>query len=329
MKPLIFFLILILLGGGTMKRADAQNTLPASPAAVRVKDTLIKFAANPGAGFHFEYLVLLPRGIESGKTTPLMVETNNTGLNDTLAVHEKGARRAASQSGVGVYVAKKLKLPFLVPVFPRSQTNWTVYTHALDRDAFVAKGVDYERLDLQLLAMVEDAKKKLAAMGYPLEEKFLLTGFSASGTFANRLSLLHPTKIKAVATGGINAIAILPVTQVEGKTLNYPLGLADVEALTGQPVNLEAFRALPKLLYMGAKDDNDAAAFADGYSDEERTLVYDLMGKQMIPTRWAFMESQYRQAGVQAQFKTYDHMGHGTDLKILDELVAFFKTYVE
>lgn len=329
MRPSVYFLIIALLSGCASMKTVGQDALAAPIGEVRVKDTLVKFPADPGAGFRFEYLVLLPRGIESGKTHSLMVETNNTGLNDTLSVHERGARRAASHSGVGVYVAHKLKLPFLVPIFPRSQTNWTVYTHALDRDAFVAKGVDYERLDLQLLAMVEDAKKKLAAMGYPLEEKFLLTGFSASGTFANRLSLLHPTKIKAVATGGINAIAILPVAQVEGKTLNYPLGLADVETITGQPVDLEAFRALPKLLYMGAKDDNDAAAFEDGYSDEERALVYGLMGKQMIPNRWSFMESQYRQAGVQAQFKTYDHMGHGTDLKILDELVAYFKTYVE
>lgn len=329
MKPFVYLLIAALLAGGATTRAVAQDAPVAQPAEVRVKDTLIKFPADPKAGFRFEYLVLLPRGIEKRKTTPLMVETNNTGLNDTLAYHEQGARRAASHSGVGVYVAKKLRLPFLVPIFPRSQTDWTVYTHALDRDAFLAKGVDYERLDLQLLAMVEDARRKLAAMGYPLEEKFLLTGFSASGIFATRLSLLHPTKIKAVATGGTNAIAILPVAQLDGKTLYYPLGLADVPQVTGRPVDLEAFRTLPKLLFMGAKDDNDAAAFRDGYSEEESALVYSLMGKQMIPKRWRFMEEQYRRAGVQADFRTYEHMGHGTDLKILDDLVAYFRSYID
>lgn len=328
MRPFLFLLIIALLGG-TQKGAVAQGVLTTSAEAVRVKDTLLKLSANPSAGFRFEYLVYLPKGTQIGKVNTLMVETNNTGLNDTLAYHERGARRAASHSGVGVYVAKKLKLPFLVPIFPRSQTDWTVYTHALDRDAFLAKGVDYERLDLQLLAMVEDARKQLAAMGYPVEEKFLLTGFSASGTFANRLSLLHPTRIKAVATGGTNAIAILPVAQLDGKTLNYPLGLADIQQVTGQPVDLEAFRALPKMLFMGAKDNNDAAAFRDGYSEEESALVYSLMGKEMIPLRWRFMEEQYHKAGVQADFRTYGHMGHGTDLVILDELVAYFKSYVK
>jgi hypothetical protein len=307
----------------------AQDSREGNSLKERQKDTLIKFSANQAAGFNFDYLVYLPKGAESGKVNTLMVETNNTGLNDTLAYHEKGARRAASHSGVGVYVAKKLKLPFLVPIFPRSQTDWMVYTHALDRDALLAKGSDIERLDLQLLAMVEDAKKQLASMGYPLEEKFLMTGFSASGTFANRMSLLHPTKIKAVATGGTNAIAILPAKEVAGKTMNYPLGIADIETLTGGPVNLEAFRTLPKLLFMGALDDNDAAAFSDGYSKEESELVYSVMGRQMIPQRWGFMEEQYRKAGVQGEFRTYTHMGHGTDLKILDDLVAYFRKYID
>lgn len=329
MRPFASLLIITLLSAGAFLQGTAQQTPTTHPVSAREKDTLIKFSANPAAGFRFEYLVLLPKGLKSGEVKPLMVETNNGGLNDSIAYHERTARHAASRSGVAMYVAKKLQLPFLVPIFPRSQTNWTVYTHALDRDAFLAKGEDIERLDLQLLAMVEDAKKQLARMGYPLQDKFLMTGFSASGTFANRMSLLHPEKIKAMAAGGINAIAILPQSQVGGKALNYPLGIADVESVTGRPVNLEAFKALPKLLYMGALDDNDAAAFDDGYSEEERTLVYELMGKQMIPQRWAFMEAQYRSAGVQAEFRTYPNIGHGTDLKMLEDLVAFFRPYVD
>jgi hypothetical protein len=328
MRPFVCFLLVVLLSSFFLQAA-AQGTTPAPTLTGREKDTLIKFAANPAAGFRFEYLVYLPKGLKSGEVKPLMVETNNGGVNDTIAYHERTARSAASRSGVAVYVAKKLKLPFLVPIFPRSEAKWMVYTHALDRDAFLAKGEDIERLDLQLLAMVEDARKQLAAMGYPLQDRFLMTGFSASGTFANRMSLLHPEKIKAMAAGGINAITILPQAQLEGKTLKYPLGIADVATVTGKPVNLEAFKVLPKLLYMGALDDNDAAAFDDGYSEEERALVYELMGKQMIPQRWSFMETQYRTAGVKGEFRTYPNIGHGTDLKMLDDLVDFFRRYVD
>jgi hypothetical protein len=318
-------LLTVFLVACTATQVLAQDLPSLAPA--RDRDTLIKFAANPQAGFYFDYLVYLPKGTQIGVSNYLMVETNNGGVNDTMAYHEKWARHAASRSGVGNYVARKLVIPFLVPIFPRSQTNWKVYTHALDRDAFLSRGDSIERLDLQLLAMVEDARKQLVQQGYPVKEKFFMTGFSASGTFANRLSLLHPEKIQAVATGGINAIAILPVAEVQGKTLDYPLGIADVEKVTGRAVNLAAFRVLPKLLYMGALDDNDAAAFADGYSKEESALVYELMGKQLIPQRWSFMEEQYKKNKVEAEFRTYPDIGHGTDLKILNDLVEFFKKY--
>jgi hypothetical protein len=291
----------------------------------RTKDTLMKFSANKKAGFNFEYLVYLPKGVKTGVNNYLMVETTNTGLNDTIGYHEQGARYAASKSGVGNYVAKKLQIPFLVPIFPRSQTNWTVYTHALDRDAMLSKGADIDRLDLQLLAMIEDAKKQLAQQGYLLKDKFFLTGFSASGTSANRMSLLHPEKIKAVAAGGINAIAILPVSELNGQTLNYPLGIADVPKITGRKVNMKAFKTLPQLLYMGALDSNDAAAFSDGYSAEESKQVYEMMGKTLVPERWSFMQQMYWQNNVLAEFRTYPNIGHGTDKKINDDLVEFFK----
>jgi hypothetical protein len=302
----------------------SQDQQPLNPQA-RLKDTLIKFAARPESGFNFEYFIYLPKGIKKDQVNFLMVEVNNGGVNDTMQHHEKTAAFAASKSGVANYTSKKLKIPLLVPIFPRAQATWQVYTHALDRDAFLSKETNIERLDLQLLAMVEDAKKQLAEQGYPLEKKIFMSGFSASGTFANRMSLLHPEKIKAVAAGGINAIAILPVSKLDSKNLEFPLGIADIKKVTGKAVNMEEFKKLPQLLYMGALDENDAAAFSDGYSKKEQALIYSKMGKKMIPDRWSFMEKVYRENGVQAEFRTYSSIGHGTDLKMLNDLADFFE----
>lgn len=325
MRVLHLLLIIAILAG--CRSAQVPGPEAKLPAVIPA-DTVLKFAAQPRSGFNFEYLLYLPKGTKTDSATYLMVETNNTGLNDTLAYHEKGARYAAARSGVGNYVARRLRLPLLVPIFPRSQTNWTLYTHALDRDAFLSKGTDIDRLDLQLLAMVEDAQNYLAKQGYRLKEQFFITGFSASGTFANRFSLLHPRRVKAMAAGGINAIPILPVQEVSGQALNYPLGISDVASVTGQPVDLEAFRKLPQLLYMGALDENDAVGYDDAYSQEDREIVYRLMGKQLVPQRWTFMEEVYRQNQVGAEFRTYPNIGHGTDLKINNDLVAFFRSHM-
>ncbi|WP_299701723.1 hypothetical protein [uncultured Pontibacter sp.] len=257
MKLLLALLLVCSCLGCSSHTKHTTTSEPSQP-LVLVTDTLLKFEAQPTLGFNFDYLIYLPKGIKSDSTTHLLVETNNTGLNDSIEYHERGARHAASKSGVGIYISKRLRIPFLVPIFPRSETNWTFYTHALDRDVLLTKEPDIERLDLQLLAMVEDAKKQLAARGYPIKEKFFMTGFSASGTFANRFSLLHPDKVKATAYGGINAIPILPVSEWEGNKLPYPLGIADMEEITGQPVDIAGFRQLPKMLFMGALDDNDA-----------------------------------------------------------------------
>lgn len=316
----------------TSSRQATGNSATGQPQSISpdtlTRDTVLQFSARPDLGFNFSYLVYLPKGLQRNRLAYLLVETTNTGANDSIEHHEKGARYAAARSSVGNYIARKLKIPLLVPIFPRPATNWMYYTHALDRDAFLSKEFGIERLDLQLLAMIGDAKNKLSGNWLPLKEKFFITGFSASGTFANRFSILHPEKIAATASGGINAIAILPVAQLNGKALDYPLGIADIEKVTGKKVNLKAFRQLPKMLYMGEKDDNDAAAYDDGYSQEERQLIYDLMGKQMIPQRWEFIQLIYGQNKVQADFRTYSHMGHGTDLKINTDLVEFFRKYM-
>ncbi len=74
---------------------------------------------------------------------------------------------------------------------------------ALDRDVMVADTPELKRLDLQLLAMIADAKSILTSLQIEVEPKFLMTGFSASATFTNRFSFLHPETIKALAIGGL------------------------------------------------------------------------------------------------------------------------------
>jgi hypothetical protein len=130
--------------------------------------SLLKFKARPRSGFNFEYFVFLPKGIKPKASTYLLVESNNTGANDSIEHHEKGAAAAAGKSSVGNYVSRKLQIPLLVPIFPRSATNWQYYTHALDRETISNREFGIERLDLQLLAMIEDAKKHLAKQNFRL-----------------------------------------------------------------------------------------------------------------------------------------------------------------
>lgn len=288
-------------------------------------DSLRKIPANPGAGFNYPYLLYIPKEVNTEST--ILVVPNNTGtVNDTFSVHEEEAVELATRYRIGHKVAFNLKLPLLVPIFPRPLSDWKTYTHALNRKTILVDSGEMKRIDLQLLAMIEDARKKLESLGITTDEKVFLNGFSASGTFSNRFAFLHPEIIKAVASGGVNGICMLPFSELNGKTLNYPLGIADYHKITGYDFNFEKYKIIPQYIYMGEKDDNDATLFRDSYSEEESNIIYDVLGKLMMPDRFNQSKLLYEKANlVSVEFKVYSGIGHKVDSLIVNDVCEFFK----
>jgi hypothetical protein len=289
-----------------------------------LKDTILKFNAEPESGFNYPYFIRLPKGMVVNAKQFLLVETNNSGVNDSLSFHEKETYLEVIKNSLGASLCNKLKTPFLVPVFPRPKKEENLYTHALDRDAVLIKKGEMKRLDEQLIAMTKHAKAQLQKMNIFLNDKLLLNGFSASGTFANRFTLLHPDIVAAVACGGINGIPILPVKKIESCKLIYPLGLYDFEKLFSDTVHLSAYKKVPQYIYMGAKDTNDAVLFDDAYGKTEREIVYKCIGKTMQPDRWMKCQESYKNEGINATFKTYLNIGHETDKEVYTDVSSFF-----
>jgi hypothetical protein len=177
--------------------------------------------------------------------------------------------------------------------------------------------------------MITDARERLAAIGYPVNQKILLNGFSASGLFANRFTFLHPEAVAAAAYGGLNGFIMLPVAELDSQALEFPLGLADFEKITGHPFDRVTYSTIPQFAYMGEKDENDAVVHHDAYSDEERELIFKLLGRTMMPDRWKAVEAVYQKEALPVRFKTYEGMGHGTDGKINGEVAEFFRSVME
>jgi hypothetical protein len=286
------------------------------------------YEANPESGYNYPFYIFVPDEASTADGLTLIVEPNNSGfVDDDFQKHiEKAERIAKLDFYMGNYLSVNLGQPLLVPVFPRARSQWQIYTHALDRDAMLQKGNSLERMDKQLIQMVEKAKAELEKRGYKMEEQLFMTGFSASGTFANRFTALHPEKVKAIAAGGINGLLILPMDSLEGRLLNFPLGVNDFRHLTGEDFKKEEFTATPQFLYMGAKDDNDAIPYEDGYNQEERDLIFDLLGEQMMPDRWQECINIYRTQGVNAILKTYEGTGHEQTSAIKSEILKFFES---
>ena len=288
--------------------------------------SLIEVPAAPEHGFHHPYVLFLPKPVDGGPAQYLLVEPNNTGRpSDDFEAHRTAAIRTAKDSSVGNFVAFRLGIPLLVPIFPRPSSIHDTYTHSLDRDTILIHEGPLARIDRQLIAMTEDARRRLEALGRPVPPKFLLNGFSASGLFANRFTFLHPDRVAAAAYGGLNSFIMVPASELREHPLKFPLGLADFQDVAGHRFDRAAHGGVPQFAYMGEKDENDAVRKDDAYSDDERALIFKLFGRTMMPDRWNAVQSVYREQSLPVEFKTYPGIPHGTNGAINGEVADFFR----
>jgi hypothetical protein len=315
---LLFSIFLVSCNGQSKNEKDLVKT-------IINKDTLLRVEVNSKEGFNFSYFIFIPSNTNIKTKTTLIIQPNNTGFpNDTLKIHEEDAKIVASNKYyLGNYVSRKLGIPLLVPAFPRSKSNWRIYTHALDKDAIIATG-KIERLDLQLISMINDAKSRLSQYGIQIDQKVFFTGFSASATFTNRFALIHPEIIKGYACGGVNGIIMLPIKRIEKIELPYPIGTSDFDVLFNKEFGHKEFAQVSQYIFMGENDDNDAVKYDDGYNDADRIIIYRLLEEKMMPNRWENCQKIYSDYKINAIFKTYPNIGHKKDEIIKDDVVKFF-----
>ena len=320
MKNALIILSILMLANGVI---FAQNTVT-DPADI------IKIEAKTEKGFSYPYYLYVPPELHdaklSKKTHTILVIPNNTGkLDDDLNIHEADVKKRITQNAA---IGALLKTAILMPVFPRPAADWQIYTHALDRDAMLTDKKQYARFDLQLVAMIDDARRKLAKDNLKFDKKVFLTGFSASGMFSNRFTFLHPDRVKAAAIGSPGGWAIAPTAVYQEKTLRYPIGINDFRTVSGNNLNLKKLRKVPLFMFLGDKDENDSVIFGDSYENEDKDLIFALFGKTPVE-RWKISGSLYKDAKMNAEFKLYPDVKHTVTKEMRDDLVKFFSKYTQ
>lgn len=309
-----------LLLAAAASAAACSAIAPARPLYKDEQVTQTLCAAEPDQGFHFPYILQVPSQWGATSVAHLFVETNNSGPISAKVEPHLQPTSALARQGLGGRASLALQAPLLMPVFPRDPS---LYTHSLGRSTLLTEAPTLRRLDLQLLAMARDARRRLSVQGRAVSHTLVLTGFSASGMFATRLAMLHPNEVAAVVAGGLNSFVILPVERLAGTPLAYPLGVADLRDVSGRAFDEQAWREVPQFLFMGALDENDAVDFEDSYSPMDRQTIHRLLGRRMIPDRWQACEEVYRAFKAPARFSTYANLGHGTNRLVHQECAAF------
>jgi predicted esterase len=318
MRNIIYIFLIVLTAASVV---SAQNNGSESK-------NVIKIEADSSKGFAYPYYLYVPGALREEKaktgTHNLLVVPNNTGtVDDDLGVHEQNVKKKMGQVEMAF---GNLNVPVLMPVFPRPKTDWKIYTHALDRDSLLTDKTEYKRFDLQLAAMIRDARERLAKENIKTDERVLMYGYSAAGMFVNRFAFLHPDLVKAVAVGSPGGWAIAPVEKFGGKTLRYPIGTGDFKSVAGKKLDQKALRKVAFFVFLGDKDENDSLVFSDGYEDEDKNLVFEFFGKTPVE-RWEISRKLYAENKLQAEFKLYPDTAHKVTPAMIADIQAFFEKF--
>ena len=289
------------------------------------QDLLVDVPASPDAGFHFPYFLFIPQSVPGNQPLRILVAPNNSGqTSDDFSLHRDRAKMLASRGYVRS-LAEGLGTPLLVPVFPRPLRIARTYTHALDRDAMLIEEGRLKRIDLQLMAMIQHAQEMLQENGLEVKPRVFMNGFSASGNFVNRFVALHPERVRAVATGGVNGLPIFPLIMLEGTHLPYPIGIGDLEAIADIQFDMAAYKRVSQFIYMGRFDENDTLPYSDAWNRKERELIKTLFGEEMMPSRWERSQAILSELELPVQCVTYNGTGHTIRPEMQKDIEAFLR----
>jgi len=312
---------------------------------------LIERKARPEKRYSSPYLLVKPvgraaDGLAPGRAGTLIVVPNNTGfesINKDL-LHDSAICELKFDTIAGpLALADGLGAPLLMPLFPRPPG---VYTQALSRDSLNPKQdkPEFRYIDKQLIAMIDDARIQLRSMHHPVQRRVVMTGFSASGMFTNRFAVLHPERVLAAAVGSPGGWPIAPVRSDQGRTLTYPVGIADLdtEELGWRSVDLAALRRVPFLFQLGVEDNNDSVPCTDSFSKDQAELINALFGRvrevsgenkcapgpDPVLKRWWSAQRLYHAARMNALFKLYPGVGHDMTPVMWSDVLDFFRTAI-
>jgi len=289
---------------------------------------------GPAAVFHqadsaipYDWFTYVPDSIRPGERVDIWV----TDMHGNLVTDRYDSITAESRdmASARAALAERHRLALLVPVIPRPRTNY-VYAVAFAPKVFLAETDAFVwRPDLKLNAMIDRFAAELRARGYAVEERVLLDGFSAGAMFAQRYALLHPRRVKAIAVGQCGGALTVPESVFEGDTagpLDWPVGVADFESLTGHRFDRDAYRRIAQLVYIGAGDTSNSTLVRTGELWRTHGQI-DFLNRAFGRSDPVRLESQSRymaRRGYNVTFRLYPGVGHTATREMRADVFSFF-----
>ena len=285
-------------------------------------ENILYIPPNREKGFNFGYF-LKWQCLKEGAPLRLFGESNNIPF--MLGDYEMAKNGAQNSLMLGGQTNNIMTNGFynyalVYPVFTRPEIEIengkksNLDIQALTREAVLSTDKNYQHPDRQFASMIADAKNILHERGLETTDKICMVGFSDSANFAQRFAFLHPELVSGVFIGGMGAMPCLPVDTFKGEKIEYPLGTADYEEITGHEFDFDTYKNIPQYYMLGDQDDNDFTKYRDCFTYEQMDQIARLFGEDMQTTRWDTMNTALKSCGLE-NIKTFKITGAGHTLQ--------------
>ncbi len=190
------------------------------------------------------YIIGIPEGMKDN--AEMFVEMYNSGGKQADSYAEN-VQHAMTDKGNPIeknYVNFATDFPFVVPIVP-------------DLQQMSVESVKDFHIHEKVKECIDDARLQIKKItGKNVQDKIFLSGYSASGVFAQRFALVYPKIIDRALIGG--AAGTIPVPT---RKIKYPIGIQDYEELFGKEFNSEDYKHIQFAYYVGEFEARKAGDF--------------------------------------------------------------------
>jgi len=304
-----------------------------------------KIEADPDAGFHSPYFLYTPafpsveESANDSQERPLVVTAYPWGEFD-----ERVEGASGPDSGITGLIADAMNCP--VVSVPLTLTGGHIGLEPQELTLAPEVEIDNdrrERVDLQFIAMIEDAKSRLNNGAYTIADGIHYDGGSSAAYFIEKIAPLHPEYINAYSFGA-NGHAFLPFEELtddipvhgdpDRTTIPWPIGTGNLEELTGEAFNEEAWMDIEQFRWIGGEDqdpddpDNHIHKRFRG-DDEIDQVVEEIFGTLQVDDRFETSRDIYDHLDVSATFRIFEGQPHAPDQEYMVEAAEFHKEQIE
>jgi len=267
------------------------------------------FSEDPSFGYNFPFILLKPKKLNKnvkilveGNNSVHYIKENNKNVQTFDEQMEEAIEYAKSLSYINdgkifnaPYFYQLLNQPIILPVIERcdKEHNGEYYTQMLGRNVILDKNSKFAHLNKQILKMIEKVKTIYTQKGIRIMDKAGLVGISTSGVFAGRLAFIEPESFDFCLSVCSNAVQPLPVDEINGIRLPYPIGTADYKELFNKEFNLKAYSKINQLFIVGKEEDNNRYNIAKNprlHDREIQDIFIKVYGDLTIQQRQKFID---------------------------------------